>query len=950
VSNTWGRIGHEISGAVGTVTVTGAGSTWTCAGDLIVGEQGTGTLKVLDGGRVTVHDWTRIGFSDSAQGTVTVSGPGSEMTVSDSDLGIYAGSLIVGDGGTVTVSGQVYLSHWATSTSQVVMQGGTIIAPNGVRFDNVHTSLSGYGTIIGPVDGYGDPITISGGKMTMGDPTKNYGVDLQKQVSVLDNSTLECLDLDYAHFMGPATTLTNGVIISRTGLAVDSGITGYGIIVGQCTQTISAPTGTVNMTQTLDVGSSVAHVYSVGMANLGTLTTIAGGQLIAPNGVRFGQDDLLSGYGTVMAGVVLDNGVISATPGQTLTIAGSLSGRGVLVGNVNSFINTLSSNPSGTVTLSNPLDVGNQTARVYSQGPASLGPAISLAGGSIIAANGLAIAQGSAVSGFGTVNANIQLAGGAICQSGGGLTINGRLSGYGLLYGTPSFTTVDPASATVVFDSPMNTGGGLLWLYSKGPPEIRSTLTLGQNGAGTDLAADNGILITAAGTLAGYGSIQAPLTNAGLIAPSGSGLAIASTLTLNGGSIEGSAIRFLAGGSFSGSSAIKADVSSDAGSTITATGPLDLGNAANSDSVHLAGKLDAGMQTVALHSASPAVLAGQTLLTGGRITAPSGLLNSGTLTGHGVIDAAGGFTNSGYLTSSGVTDVYAPVTNTASGKITVTGGGPATFYNAVENDGDISVSQASIAVFLDSVTGSGTFSGTGTKIFESGSSMMAVVATPGNTIVQPAAMVSASSFRENALTVRGRATINPDGGPDGTSLLNTLQIDPGGCLDLKNNDMVLLGGNYVTVRQWILDGRLTTTGTSLSPLYPAALAPVDNNLLHATDWNGLPISDGSGFDQVMVKYTYLGDTNLDGQVTDADLDNVIAHMGQPGTWFQGDVNLDGTVTLADFEIVEQHLGAGVPALGGGTPLLSSYTVVPEPGAMALLAMAGMCLLRRGRRA
>src|SRR5262249_58349625 len=53
VSNQLGFIGLS-SGSSGTVTVTGAGSSWTNAGTLFVGNSGTGTLTIQNGGVVTV--------------------------------------------------------------------------------------------------------------------------------------------------------------------------------------------------------------------------------------------------------------------------------------------------------------------------------------------------------------------------------------------------------------------------------------------------------------------------------------------------------------------------------------------------------------------------------------------------------------------------------------------------------------------------------------------------------------------------------------------------------------------------------------------------------------------------------------------------------------------------------------------------------------------------------
>ena len=66
-------------GEVGTVTVSGANSTWTNSGNLYVGFLGTGTLTIQRGG--TVSDVTgEIGTVSDSSGTVTVSGPNGTWT------------------------------------------------------------------------------------------------------------------------------------------------------------------------------------------------------------------------------------------------------------------------------------------------------------------------------------------------------------------------------------------------------------------------------------------------------------------------------------------------------------------------------------------------------------------------------------------------------------------------------------------------------------------------------------------------------------------------------------------------------------------------------------------------------------------------------------------------------------------------------------------------------
>ncbi len=109
-------------------------------------------------------------------------------------------------------------------------------------------------------------------------------------------------------------------------------------------------------------------------------------------------------------------------------------------------------------------------------------------------------------------------------------------------------------------------------------------------------------------------------------------------------------------------------------------------------------------------------------LLGGTIDVRGTLTNEavGVIRGRGVLRTQDGLTNSGQLQISGeYTDVFGDVDNAASGSVIVTGGATATFYDDVIHNGSLfRVSSGSSAVFFGDVTGSGTFSGTGTTYFE----------------------------------------------------------------------------------------------------------------------------------------------------------------------------------------------------------------------------------------
>jgi hypothetical protein len=62
-----------------------------------------------------------------------------------------------------------------------------------------------------------------------------------------------------------------------------------------------------------------------------------------------------------------------------------------------------------------------------------------------------------------------------------------------------------------------------------------------------------------------------------------------------------------------------------------------------------------------------------------------------------------------------------------------------------------------------------------------------------------------------------------------------------------------------------------------------------------------------------VKYTLLGDANLDGSVNFSDFSILQNHYGQAGDWSSGDFNYDGTVNFDDFSILQNNYGEQVRA-------------------------------------
>jgi hypothetical protein len=107
-----------------------------------------------------------------------------------------------------------------------------------------------------------------------------------------------------------------------------------------------------------------------------------------------------------------------------------------------------------------------------------------------------------------------------------------------------------------------------------------------------------------------------------------------------------------------------------------------------------------------------------------------------------------------------------------------------------------------------------------------------------------------------------------------------------------------------------------------------------------------------------VAWASLGDADLDGAVTTADVNAILTsgllNTGIPGAvWQQGDFDYDGLVTTADINALlttgRLNSGSYLPATPVG--IMSSVASVPEPSSLILLgigAVASLAGLRRSR--
>jgi autotransporter-associated beta strand protein len=199
----------------------------------------------------------------------------------------------------------------------------------------------------------------------------------------------------------------------------------------------------------------------------------------------------------------------------------------------------------------------------------------------------------------------------------------------------------------------------------------------------------------------------------------------------------------------------------------------------------------------------------------------------------------------------------------------------------------------------------------------------------------------------------------------GLAQMTSLTISGSGVLDVNNNHIIITYGSsdpIATIAGYIKAGYNGGAWNGLGGVDTSAPLTV-NGLKY-----GLGFADGkdgvvSGLSsgQIEVKYTLLGDANLDGYVNGEDFTILASNFNQQVTsWDEGDFNYDGVVNGEDFTLLAANFNqsASGAASAGDVAALDAFaaasglgltTNVPEPTAVELTALAGSCLLTRRRR-
>jgi MYXO-CTERM domain-containing protein len=222
---------------------------------------------------------------------------------------------------------------------------------------------------------------------------------------------------------------------------------------------------------------------------------------------------------------------------------------------------------------------------------------------------------------------------------------------------------------------------------------------------------------------------------------------------------------------------------------------------------------------------------------------------------------------------------------------------------------------------------------------------------------------------------------------------DSLSVGANSRLDLNDNDMIVANGNYGTITNlirtarnggaWNQPGITSSTAAAANPKNKGLGTVTGAEYRSVQGVNALFSGFSVQTTDILVKYTYNGDTDLSGLVDFDDYSRTDAGFNNNRTgWFNGDFDYSGVVDFDDYSLIDQAFntqsgtlrramtyleggdrspnGMDAPALQlvmehfdtFGVPYAQSFlSSVPEPtGALAISGLAALAASRRRRRA
>jgi subtilase family serine protease len=235
------------------------------------------------------------------------------------------------------------------------------------------------------------------------------------------------------------------------------------------------------------------------------------------------------------------------------------------------------------------------------------------------------------------------------------------------------------------------------------------------------------------------------------------------------------------------------------------------------------------------------------------------------------------------------------------------GTGTPTYQFVSADISSYTVTGGNISITFANVPAAGLTIGTGTdSLAVNGGAVTVTPQTPGGGILTR--NFSSISVASGASLIFSTAPLHTD-----RTLVETSTLSLLGQLDLGGNDMIIHNGNLAAITallaagyaggQWNGQG-IASAAAHGDTTHTTALGAIQNTLYGGT---GQPTFDGTSplTTDVLVKYTYYGDTNLDGKVDGTDysrIDNAYLFGGTG--WFNGDFNYDNHINGSDYTLID----------------------------------------------
>jgi fibronectin-binding autotransporter adhesin len=742
----------SVAGANATLTVTGAGSSWSVAGITNVGNSGTGTLNVANGGAVTVTNALGLAFGGvGGSGTLNVTGGG---TLTTSSANVRNGTANVSGAGSLWNTGSLTIgSNSGLNGVLNVQAGGVVTAAGNISIGGQNL---GNRTAVGTatVTGAGSQLTTSAalniglggqGSLTVSNGAVATANTVNMATGATGNSTLNLssggtlatqalaagagaaqVNFDSATLRATASNTAFISGFSATGLNIAAG--GLTLDTGAFNVTAASPFSGAGALTKIGTGTAVFtgnNTYTGG-------TTISAGTLQLGNGGTSGS----------IAGNVVNNGTLAFDRSDTLSYAGQISGSGA-VNQIGTGTTVLSGNnaytggtsiTAGTLQVSADGNLGNasggltidggtliNTAAFTSARAVTLGTnggtfdtqanlalsgtvggtgALTKTGSGTLTLTGTNAYAGGTFLNAGTVavssDANLGNTGGALTFNGGTLqntanvasaravTINagggtfqttGNLTLTGAIGGAGALTKADAGTLLL-------TGNNT---YTGGTTIAAGTLQLGNGGTSGAITGDvtnNGALVfnrsdstTFGGTISGSGSVtqagSGTTVLSGTNAYTGATMVQAGTLLVNGNQSAATGPTTVQGGAtLGGTGTLGGDV------TIASGGTLSPGNAGAVGTLTVNGNLTLNSGTTLNYQFGQANTPGGALndltTVNGNLTL-AGTLNMSTSPGgsfgpgvYRIFNYAGTLTNNGLSIGSAPAGTYYVQTSVAN--------------------------------------------------------------------------------------------------------------------------------------------------------------------------------------------------------------------------------------------------------------------------------------------